>query len=175
MIRGMTDASATRKPVNAVKCTLISKLTRDFDGAHNGRKILIRAEIVAIYHGGILKVVARQTDGAPAGWLHQSRRKREGVLRRRTKVRGRLGCNGRQLFEDKINVGITRRTTCWITRQVSLCLDGIAVGWPIRHLAFVLEHDAGHEHMILQIPADAGQVLDHIDSKRANRLRFPNA
>ena len=64
-----------------------------------------------------------------------------------------------------------RRTT----RQVSLCLDGIAVGRPIRHLAFVLEYDAGDEHMVLQILANAGQVLDDVDSKAAKRLRFPDA
>jgi hypothetical protein len=123
MIRGMTDASATRKPVRSctrscgsatarlstpifhvptacpklaeakprkspdlvgrslrtghdldlahtVKGRLISKFTRDFDGSHDSRKILIRAQIVALDYGGILKVFARQTDGASAGWLH---------------------------------------------------------------------------------------------------------
>jgi hypothetical protein len=40
---------------HTVKGTLISKLTRGFDGAHDGRKIVIRAEIVAIDHGGSLK------------------------------------------------------------------------------------------------------------------------
>jgi|HubBroStandDraft_1064217.scaffolds.fasta_scaffold99011_1 hypothetical protein len=49
----------------AVKGTLISKLTRNFDGANDGRKIMIRAHIVAIDHRGILKVVAGQADGAP--------------------------------------------------------------------------------------------------------------
>jgi len=77
--------------------------------------------------------------------LHKSRRDRECVRWRLTKARGRFGCNDRQLFEDKINVGIAR----WTTRQVSLCLDGIAVGRPIRHLAFVLKQHAGHEHMVL--------------------------
>jgi hypothetical protein len=33
---------------HTVKGTPISKLTRGFDGAHDGRKIVIRAEIVAI-------------------------------------------------------------------------------------------------------------------------------
>jgi hypothetical protein len=66
---------------------LISKLTRDFDGAHDGRRIVIRAEIVAIDPGGILKVAARQTDGASARLLHKSRRDRERVLRRRSKAR----------------------------------------------------------------------------------------
>src|SRR5258708_4427805 len=44
---------------HTLKSTLVSKLTRGLDGAHDGRKIVIRAEIVAIDHGGILKVVAR--------------------------------------------------------------------------------------------------------------------
>src|SRR6202041_3109475 len=74
--------------------TLIAKLARGFDGAHNGRKIVIRAEIVAIDHGGILEVIARQADGASTRWLHKSRRDREGVRRRHTKARGRFGCNG---------------------------------------------------------------------------------
>src|SRR6266478_4056716 len=42
-------------------------------------------------------------------------------------------------MKDKTNVCVTRRTA----RQVSLCLDCVAVGRPIRHLAVVLEHDAG--------------------------------
>jgi hypothetical protein len=48
-------------------------------------------------------------------------------------------------MKHKTNVCVTRRTA----RQVSLCLDGVAVGRPIRHLAFVLEHDSGQEHMVL--------------------------
>src|ERR1700735_2173309 len=63
----------------------------------------------------------------------------------------------------------------WIPRQVSLCLNGIAVGRTIRHLAFVLEHDAGDEHMVLQILANPGQVLDDINSKAAKGHRFPYA
>src|SRR5713226_3912853 len=70
---------------HTVKGALISKFTRGFDCSHDGRKIVIRAEIVAIDHGGILKVVARQTDGASTRWLHKSRRDREGIVRRRTK------------------------------------------------------------------------------------------
>ena len=224
MIRGITDASATRKPVmpctrscgsttaslstpilqvptacpklaeprrassrmssavafgpgitsisrTPVKGTLIPEFARDFDGAHDGCKIVVGSKIVAIDYGGILKVVAGQADGAPAGRLHQSRRDGECVRRRRTKTRGRFGCNRRQLFEDQIDIGIARGTT----RQVSLCLDGIAVGRPIRHLAFVLEHDAGDEHMVLQILANAGQVLDDVDSKAAKRLRVADA
>jgi hypothetical protein len=50
-----------------VEGMLATELTRGFDGAHDGRKFLIRAEIVAIDHSGILKVVARQPDGACAG------------------------------------------------------------------------------------------------------------
>ena len=38
------------------------ELTRCLYGAHDGRIILIRAEVVAIDHGGILKVVAGQSD-----------------------------------------------------------------------------------------------------------------
>jgi hypothetical protein len=94
---------------HTVEGMLISKFTRGFDGAHDGRKIVIRAEKVAIDHGGILKVVARQTYAASARWLHKSRRDRECVRRRLTKARGRFGCNSRQLFEDKIDVGITGR------------------------------------------------------------------
>src|SRR6201981_801852 len=146
---------------HAVKSPLISKLPGGCDGAYDGLKIAISAEIVSIDHGGILKVIARETDGASARRLHQSRGDRKSVLRKRTKPRGRLWCSDRQLFEDKVNVGIARRTT----RQVSLCLDSIAVGRPIRHFAFVLEHDAGDEHMVLQILADAGQVRDDMHSK----------
>ena len=46
-----------------VKGMLISKFTRGFDGAHDGRKILLRAGIVAIEDGGILKLVAGQAHG----------------------------------------------------------------------------------------------------------------
>jgi hypothetical protein len=35
--------------------------------------------------------------------------------------------------------------------------------------------DAGDEHMVLQILANAGQVLDDVGSKTAKRLRFPDA
>src|SRR5438093_11484624 len=35
--------------------------------------------------------------------------------------------------------------------------------------------DAGHEHMVLQVFANAGQVLDDVDSKAAQRLRLPDA
>jgi len=50
----------------------------------------------------------------------------------------------------------------------SLCLDGIAVGRPIRHLALVLEYDTADERMVLQILANAGQDLDEVDSKTVN-------
>src|SRR5689334_20582167 len=132
---------------------------------------MIGAEIVAVDHGGIPKVVARQTDCTSAGWLHKSRHNRERIFRRRTKARRYFGCNVRHLYEDKINVGITRRTT----RQVGLCLDGIAVGRPFSHLTSVLKYDAGHDGMILQILANARQVLDDVDSKAAKGLRFPDA
>src|ERR1700752_561822 len=74
-------------------------------------------------------------------------------------------------MKHKTNVCVTRRTT----RQVSLCLNSIAVGGPIRHLTFVLEHNAGDEYMVLQILAHAGQVLNDVNSKAAQRLRLPNA
>ena len=57
---------------HTVKGTLIPEFTRGFDGAHDGRNIAIRAEIVAVDHGGILGVVAGQTDGASARRLHQT-------------------------------------------------------------------------------------------------------
>src|SRR5258708_6129818 len=56
-----------------------------------------------------------------------------------------------------------------------LTLTGLGAGWPIRHLAFVLEHDAGHEHMVLQILANAGQVFDDVDSKAAKCFRIADA
>src|ERR1700752_2244483 len=74
-------------------------------------------------------------------------------------------------MKHKTNVCVTRRTT----RQVSLCLNSIAVGGPIRHLTFVLETNAGDEYMVLQILAHAGQVLNDVNSKAAQRLRLPNA
>src|SRR5258705_13535020 len=55
-----------------VEGMLIPDFTRGFDGAHDGRKILIRTEIVAIDHRGILNVVAGQADGTFAGGLHKS-------------------------------------------------------------------------------------------------------
>ena len=73
-------------------------------------------------------------------------------------------------MKHKTNVCVTRRSA----RQVSLCLDGVAVGRSIWHLAFVLEHDAGNEHMVLQVFANAGQVRDDADSKAAKRLRPPD-
>ena len=74
-------------------------------------------------------------------------------------------------MRHKINVCVTRRTA----RQVSLCFDCVAVGRPIRHFAFVLEYDSGQEHMVLQVLANPGQVLDEVNSKAAKRLRFPDA
>src|SRR5437867_5377601 len=71
-------------------------------------------------------------------------------------------------MRHKTNVCVTRRTA----RQVSLCLDCVAVGRPIRHLAFVLEYNSGQEHMVLQVLANPGQVLDDLNSKAAERLRF---
>jgi hypothetical protein len=74
---------------------LIPDFTRGFDGAHDGRKILIRAEIVAIDYSSILKVVAYQADGTPAGRLHKSWRDCERVLRRSAKARSHFGRNHR--------------------------------------------------------------------------------
>src|ERR1700731_4452110 len=108
----------------AVEGMLIPDFTRGLDGAHDGRKIVIRAKIVAIDHSGILKVVAGQVDGTSAGGLHKSWRDCERVRWRSSKARGYLGRNHRHLMKHKTNVRITRRTA----RQVSLCLDGIAVG-----------------------------------------------
>src|SRR5713101_775365 len=144
-----------------VEGMLIPDFTRGFDGAHDGRKILIRAEIVAIDHSGILKVIAGQADGTFAGGLHKSWRDCERVRRRRSKACSYFGRNHWQLMKHETDVCVTRRSA----RQVSLCLNRVAVGRPIRHLAFVLEHDAGQEHMILQILANAGQVLGDVDSK----------
>jgi hypothetical protein len=49
----------------AVKGALIAKVVRGSYSAHNGREILIRAEILAIDYGSILKVAARQADSVP--------------------------------------------------------------------------------------------------------------
>jgi len=76
-----------------VEGMLIPDFTRGFDGAHDGRKIVIRAEIVAIDHSGILKVVAGQADGTSAGGLHKSWRDRERVWWRSSKARGYFGRN----------------------------------------------------------------------------------
>jgi hypothetical protein len=72
---------------------LIPDFTRGFDGAHDGRKIVIRAEIVAIDHSGILKVVAGQADGTCAGGLHKSWCDCERVRWRSSKTRGYFGRN----------------------------------------------------------------------------------
>src|SRR5882762_5657009 len=57
---------------HTVEGMLIPKFTRGFDGAHDGRKIVIRAEIVAFDYSSILKIVAGQANGTFAGGLHQS-------------------------------------------------------------------------------------------------------
>src|SRR5882724_8432845 len=54
-----------------VEGMLVSDFTCGFDRAHDRRKITIRAEIVPIDHGGILKVGADQADGTYAGGLHK--------------------------------------------------------------------------------------------------------
>jgi hypothetical protein len=72
---------------------LISKFTRCFDGAHDGSKVMIRPEIIAIDHGGILKVVAGQADGTFAGGLHKSGSDCERVRWRSSKTRGYFGRN----------------------------------------------------------------------------------
>jgi hypothetical protein len=55
-----------------VKGILVPEFTCGFDRAHAGRKITIRPEIIAIDHGGILKVVAGQSEGTFADGLHKS-------------------------------------------------------------------------------------------------------
>ena len=77
----------------AVEGMLISEFTRGFDGAHDGRKIVVRAEIVAIDDCGILEVVARQADGTNAGGLHKGWRDCERVRWRSSKAGGYLGRN----------------------------------------------------------------------------------
>src|SRR6266498_382989 len=74
-------------------------------------------------------------------------------------------------MKHKTSVYVTRRTA----RQVGLRLDGVAAGRSIRHLAFVLEDDPGDEYVVLQILAHTGQVLDDLNSKTAERLRFSYA
>src|SRR5579862_4239598 len=44
-----------------VEGRLISDFARGFNSAYDGRKVLIRAEIIAVDHSGILKVAARQS------------------------------------------------------------------------------------------------------------------
>src|SRR4029453_5726227 len=76
---------------HTVEGVLISKFTRGVDGAHDGRKIMIGAEIVAIDDRSILKVVAFQPNGTFAGGLDESRRDCERVRGRGSKARGYLG------------------------------------------------------------------------------------
>src|SRR4029077_11110551 len=121
-----------------VEGVLVSKLTRSFDAAHNGRKIVIRAEVVTINHCGILKIITCQAHRTFARRLHKSRRDCERVRWRIAKARGNLGRNDWQLMKHKTNVYATREPP----RQKSFCLDCIAVRRPIRNLAVVLEHDA---------------------------------
>src|SRR6266478_1148276 len=71
-----------------VEGMLISKFTRNFDRAHDGRKIVIRAEIVAIDHGGILKILAGKANGTFTGGLHQGWGDCERVRWRRSKALG---------------------------------------------------------------------------------------
>ena len=72
---------------------LIPDFTRGFDGAHDGRKIVIGAEIVTLDHSGILKPVAGQPDGTFAGGLHERWRDCERVRWRSAKARGYFGRN----------------------------------------------------------------------------------
>jgi hypothetical protein len=65
---------------------LISEFTRGFDGADDGRKIVIRAEIVAVDDGCILKLVAGQANGTIAGRLYESWRDGERVRWRSAKA-----------------------------------------------------------------------------------------
>ena len=70
-----------------------------------------------------------------------------------------------------IHVCITGRAA----RKVDFCLHSVAVSGSIRHLAFVFEYDAGQEHMILQVFADSGQVLDDVDSKFTECVRIADS
>jgi len=45
-----------------VEGMLISKFTCGLNGAHDGHKLTIRAEVVTIDHSGVLRVIAGQTD-----------------------------------------------------------------------------------------------------------------
>jgi len=72
-------------------------------------------------------------------------------------------------MKHETNVYVIRKTA----RQISFGLDGIAASRSVRHLAFVLEHDAGDQDMVLKIIANSRQILDNIDAKAAKRLRIP--
>src|SRR6266850_4682939 len=56
---------------HTIEGILIPKFARGFDGAYDRFKVVIRAEIIAIDHRGILKVVAGQANGTFAGRLHK--------------------------------------------------------------------------------------------------------
>src|SRR6478672_13198788 len=71
-----------------VEGMLVPDFTRGLDGTHDSRKIVIRAEIVAIDHSGILKVVAGHADGTCTGGLHKSWRDCERVRWRGSIARG---------------------------------------------------------------------------------------
>ncbi len=85
-----------------VEGMLIPDFTRGFDGAHDGRKIVIRADIVAIDHSGIVKIFTHQADGTYAGGLYKSWRDCECVRGRRTKARGYFGRNHWKLMKHKM-------------------------------------------------------------------------
>src|SRR5258708_15031700 len=87
------------------------EFTSGFDRAHDGGTILVRAEVVAIDHSGILKAIAGQADGTNAGGLHQSRRDCECVRWRSSKSRGHFGRNHWQLMRHKTNVCVDRKST----------------------------------------------------------------
>jgi len=70
-----------------------SLATSRIPSALDGRKIANRAEMVAVDHSGILKVVARQTDGTFAGRLDKSWRDCERIRWRSSKARGYFGRN----------------------------------------------------------------------------------
>src|SRR6185503_13693564 len=96
---------------------------------------------------------------AGAGRLHKCGRNNKRVCRRRNKSCRHFRGNGRQLFEDEVNVGVSGGTT----RQVCLGFDSVTVSRTLRKFAFVLEDYPGDDYVILQVLADPWQILDDIN------------
>jgi hypothetical protein len=144
-----------------VEGVLVSGFTRRFDGAHDSRKIVIRAEIIALDDCGIL-VGTGQVDGTFAvgctSWCDC-----EHVRGRSAKARGDYGRHHWQLMKHSAVCVTEGGDKC-------LCLDGIAVGRPIGILPLL--NTTGQENMVLKI-RQRQQVLDDVDSKAAKRLASP--